>query len=427
MIRNKRFKAASAMMLLLLLAVVLSGCTTFDNFKKTYIDKKVVGDTNTINIGIYEPSSGEFKEQGEEEIRGIELANSIYGNVNGIKINLVRVDNQSDINSAKTAIQNLIKMKPTVIIGSAGEANSMVASPYIEKAKIPAITPSAANPLITENNKYYFRASITESQRGAGLAEYAYSVLNSRKIATISIRNDSSNTALLKGFNSKLSELETAAAGDAQSEPTSSIVYKEDINIDFAGYKKLVKKIKKSGADVVFIPFGTEKADLFFKTVEKEKLEGNITFVGNSTWNDYDFTRMMKKHPNIKVVFPSDSVFSAGKTTTKSITAETQRFLIEYANKYGDDNEPTSNAALGYDSYLIAINAINKANSTKPDDIRKALSKLSDVRGVTGVFSFDKDGNPVKSVNLSTVKKGNIISLYVTNDTTVAQTMEKIK
>mgnify|MGYP001682514831 FL=1 len=136
---------------------------------------------------------------------------------------------------------------------------------------------------------------------------------------------------------------------------------------------------------------------------------------------------MMKKHPNIKVVFPSDSVFSAGKTTTKSITAETQRFLIEYANKYGDDNEPTSNAALGYDSYLIAINAINKANSTKSDDIRKALSKLSDVRGVTGVFSFDKDGNPVKSVNLSTVKKGNIISLYVTNDTTVAQTMEKIK
>ena len=77
-----------------------------------------------------------------------------------------------------------------------------------------------------------FRASITESQRGAGLAEYAYSVLNSRKIATISIRNDSSNTALLKGFNSKLSELETAAAGDAQSEPTSSIVYKEDINIE---------------------------------------------------------------------------------------------------------------------------------------------------------------------------------------------------
>ena len=51
--------------------------------KKTFVDKQVVGDDNTITIGIYEPSSGEFKEQGEEEIRGIELANSIYSNVNG--------------------------------------------------------------------------------------------------------------------------------------------------------------------------------------------------------------------------------------------------------------------------------------------------------------------------------------------------------
>ena len=196
------------MLLLIMIASVLGGCTTFDNFKKTFVDKQVVGDDNTITIGIYEPSSGEFKEQGEEEIRGIELANSIYSNVNGIKIKLVRVDNQSDVNSAKGAIQNLIKMKPSVILGSAGEANSMVASPYIEAAKIPTITPSAVNPLITENNKYYFRASITESQRGAGLAEYVYSVLGSRKIATISMKNDSANTAMQRGFNSKISELE---------------------------------------------------------------------------------------------------------------------------------------------------------------------------------------------------------------------------
>ena len=57
------------MLLLIMIASVLGGCTTFDNFKKTFVDKQVVGDDNTITIGIYEPSSGEFKEQGEEEIR----------------------------------------------------------------------------------------------------------------------------------------------------------------------------------------------------------------------------------------------------------------------------------------------------------------------------------------------------------------------
>ncbi len=374
------------MLLLIMIASVLGGCTTFDNFKKTFVDKQVVGDDNTITIGIYEPSSGEFKEQGEEEIRGIELANSIYSNVNGIKIKLVRVDNQSDVNSAKGAIQNLIKMKPAVILGSAGEANSMVASPYIEAAKIPTITPSAVNPLITENNKYYFRASITESQRGAGLAEYVYSVLRSRKIATISMKNDSANTAMQRGFNSKISELEQrTSAGDSSG--ASSIVYHKAVDVDFESYGKLVKSIKKSDADVVVVPFGAENSDKLFSEIEKENLEKKITFVGSSSWNNEDFIAMMKSHPKIKVVFPSDSVFSGGKTTTKSVTAETQRFIIEYAKKNGNNSEPTSNAALGYDSYLLAINAINRANSKNPDDIRKALSELSNVRGATGVFS----------------------------------------
>ena len=414
------------MLLLIMIASVLGGCTTFDNFKKTFVDKQVVGDDNIITIGIYEPSSGEFKERGEEEIRGIELANSIYSNVNGIKIRLVIVDNQSDVNSAKGAIQNLIKMKPSVILGSAGESNSMVASPYIEAAKIPTITPSAVNPLITENNKYYFRASITESQRGAGLAEYVYSVLGSRKIAAISMKNDSANTAMQRGFNSKISELEQSSAGDSSS-AISSIVYQKSVDVNFESYGKLVKSIKKSGADVVVVPFGAENSDKLFSEIEKDNLEKKITFVGSSNWNGEDFTEMMKRHPKIKVVFPSDSVFSGGKTTTKSVTAETQRFIIEYAKKYGNDSEPTSNAALGYDSYLLAINAINRANSKKPEDIRKALSELSDVRGATGVFTFDKDGNPIKAVNLSTIKSGKVISLYVTNDKTTAENMGKIK
>ena len=60
-------------------------------------------------------------------------------------------------------------MKPVAIIGSAGEATSLAASEIIEEAKVPTITPSATNPLITQGNHYYFRASITESQMGQGL------------------------------------------------------------------------------------------------------------------------------------------------------------------------------------------------------------------------------------------------------------------
>lgn len=428
MVSIKRLKAAAILMILSMSSVLLSGCTTFDNFKKTFIDKQGSSSSNTINIGIYEPNSGEFRAQGIDETKGIELANSIYSNVNGIKINLVKVDNKSDINSSKAAIINLIKMKPVAIIGSAGEANSMVASQYIEKAKIPMITPSSANPLITSNNKYFFRASTTDSQRGMGLAEYAYNRLNATKIATISINNDSSTTAMAEGFNTKLNELEAASAseGDEESQPTSAIVYQKSVDINDLHLDKVAKGIKESGATAVFIPFAEKNANLLFKEIEKLGIEKDITFLGMPKLDTTEFVTTMKTHPHIKVVFPSDSVLSVDKTTTKSITAETQRFLIEYSHKYGDDDEPTSNTALGYDSYLLIVNAISRANSTNPDKIRDALSKIDGVRGVTGVFSFDKDGNPVKSVNLSTVDRGKIVSLYVTNDKTKAENMKPL-
>lgn len=427
MIKNNRLKVVILLLILSTVSLLLGGCTTFDNFKKTFIDKQ--GSSDTINIGIYEPGSGEFKSQGIEETKGIELANSIYGNVNGKKINLVKVDNKSDINSSKTAIQNLIKMKPVAIIGSAGEANSMVASPYIEKAKIPMITPSSANPLITSNNKYFFRASTTDSQRGMGLAEYAYNELKARKIATISINNDSSTVAMANGFNLKLNELEYAAnnsEGNESTENNSSIVYQKSVDINNLNLAKVAMGIKKSGATAVFIPFGEQNADILFKEIEKLGIEKNISFLGMPKLNTSEFVKVMKLHPDIKIVFPSDSVLSVDKTTTKSITAETQRFLIEYSNKYGDEDEPSSNTALGYDSYLLIVNAINRANSVNPEKIRAALEKIDGVRGVTGVFTFDIDGNPVKSVNLSTVDNGKIVSLYVTNDKTKAENMKPL-
>ena len=61
MSNKKKLKAVSIMLLLIMIASVLGGCTTFDNFKKTFVDKQVVGDDNTITIGIYEPSSGEME------------------------------------------------------------------------------------------------------------------------------------------------------------------------------------------------------------------------------------------------------------------------------------------------------------------------------------------------------------------------------
>lgn len=417
---RSRFKHSRIVCLALVIAtsMILSGCSSFDNFRHTFIDDNSEKNEDTIYIGVYEPKTGNKSEQGLNEIKGIELANSVYSNVKGADIKLVYVDTQSDTAASKTAIKNLIELNPIAIIGSAGEASSMIASQYIEEAKIPTITPSSINPLITEGNPYYFRACMTEAQKGKGMANYAYDGLKSREIGIVSVKNDSSADALVDGFREEIKAL-------SREDEESPVVLNTRIPIDETDYSKVVNKIAESEAEVVFMPVGIEKADAIFTEIENAGMT-NVTFLGNQSWNSDDFVKVMDKHPSIEVAFPSDTVVLKDSTTKGTVTAETQRFLVEYAKKYGVVDVPTENAVLGYDAYLILINAINNAEELTPISVRAALADTAGLRCATGVFTFDGSGSPVRTVNISTVDDGQIVSVYVTSQTSEAGQMKKI-
>ena len=165
----KIYKAITLTIIMILIAALFAGCATFDNFKATFIDKN--DDTKAVvRIGIYEPTSGADKANGELEIEGIELAHEMYPTVNGKFVELVYADNASDIHAAETAIKELILKNPSVILGSYGSVYSMVAGDYVKDAKIPAIAITNTNPLVTSNNGYYFRVCYVYSNQGDLLA-----------------------------------------------------------------------------------------------------------------------------------------------------------------------------------------------------------------------------------------------------------------
>lgn len=415
---NRTKRLVPALILVLVLVFVLSSCTTYNSFKGTFIDRNVAESEPTITIGVFEPVTGRNAARGTEELKGIELANSIYNNVDGYKVVLSKVDTQSSVSAAKTAVQGLIEMKPVAIIGSAGEATSLAASELIEKASIPTITPSATNPLITQGNIYYFRASITESQMGQGLAEYAIKEKKSGNIGIVTLKNDSTIAAMVEGFESKIKDL--------KGKKKSVVKYQTEIMPTEEEMKQALKYLRINGVDVCFAPLGTENMDLFFKLVEDMNMT-NVTFLGHRSWGEDDFVALMEKHPNINIVFPYESVLTATNSTSDSITEETQRFQIEYANRYGSDEVPTYNAALGYDAYLIMINAIHNAKTMEGPDVRNALMELSDLKCSTGSFSFDSSGNVVRSVTLSTLKDGKPVNEYICESEVKSKALEDIE
>ena len=402
------------------MVLALCGCTTYNSFKQTYISKPEQKSQSgpIITIGVIEPQTGRYSDKGKSELKGIELANSIYNNVDGYKVELVKVDTQSSVSATKTAIQALLEMKPVAIIGAAGDASCLTITDYVDEAKVPAITPSATNPLITQGSHYYFRACMTDSQMGEGLAEYACKELGSKSIGVITIKNDTSTSALLDGFYDRIKEL--------RGKRDRTVKAKTEIQPTEDEMKDALRQVKSAGADVCFVSMGPEEMDTFFTMAEKMKMT-DVTYLGTRNWGDAAFASMMDKHKKIKVVFPYESVLSKTDDTSDTATEEAQRFQIEYANRYGADDIPTDNAALGYDSYLLVINAIHNSKSLEGSEIRTAIRNLRDLKCATGVFSFDDTGNVVRAVTLSTIKDGKPVTEYVTASEAEARKLEDLE
>ena len=403
---------------LVLAVFILSGCSTWSSFKQTFITQPQSDTDQSITIGVIEPQSGRYASKGKDEIKGIELANSIYNNVDGYKVNLVKVDTQSTVAGTETAIKALIEMHPIAIIGSAGEASSLTIGEYLDEAEIPAITPAATNPLITQNSRFYFRACVTESQMGEGLAEYAVKELGSRRIAVVSLKNDSSTAALLEGFDSRVKR--------SVGKRSRAVVMTEQISPVEDEMKPVLAEIMRKGIEVCFVSMGAEEMDTFLTMAEEMGLE-NVTFLGTKSWGDASFLSMMEKHEDIKVVFPYESVLTKNDDTSDTFTEEAQRFQIEYANRYGADDMPTDSAALAYDSYLLLINAFHNAKSMEGMEIRKALLDFDGLKCVTGLFTFDINGNVVRSVTLSTIKDGKPVTEYITKTESEARELEDLE
>ena len=61
------------------------------------------------------------------------------------------------------------------------------------------------------------------------------------------------------------------------------------------------------------------------------------------------------------------------------------------------------------------------------EDIRKALLDFDGLKCATGLFTFDENGNVVRSVTLSTIKDGKPVTEYVTKAEAEAKELEDLE
>lgn len=393
-------KQSAAIILLIIMCLALfSGCTTFENFSGTFL----VSDTEAadiVRIGVFEPLSGKEKKHGELELQGIELAHELFPEILGKKVELVYGDNQSDIDVAAFAAQDLVDKKVAVVLGSYGSTLSLAGSDYFSGAKIPAITITSSNPLVTSSSDYYFRTCFVDSFQGIALAKYAVEQAGTSKAAIFRDSDDDYAAAVSQTFTDKMLQL----TGDENA--IAKVIEYSHAQKDF---KKQLQQVKDSGAGVVLLASKTKDAIEIMKQAKDMGL--SLQFLGTDIWESEAFV----KEGGTAV---EGAVFSSYFDPGTAITENTKVFLKAYREKYGAGAQPPSEVALGFDAYLLAVNAIGTAGtSVNGEAIRDQIAATRNFAGASGNITFDENGDPIKSVVIKTIINGEFVHLYTVEPT----------
>ena len=446
--RNLKFTCLAAVIVLTVLMV--SGCTTYDNFKDTFFGEKVK-EEDTVKIGVLEPQTGNDSSAGELEIRGIELAKSLKPEVLGKPVELLYADTQSSIYVAETAVQNLIEKKPAAVLGSYGEAVSLTASQLLGEAKIPAITITATNPLITVNNDYYFRMSFSDGSQGRALADYTVEKLQLKKAGVLRVKGEDASNEMVNQFSSRLHHL----TDDEESVSVTVEIPKETKNCS-----PYIDKLQKSGVEAVFMPVSISLGEKIISEADQAGLH-YITFLVPKDWHSEQMIELQNEHPQMKIAVASDckTVSAEGSQADEATSGESysgdaaagggntqgdktvsgeassardnqpetddsaeenpetsvtdlyKMFTEAYEKKYGSEEipEPT---ALAFDAYMLAVQSIEKAGSVDSEAVQKALLATSGFRGVSGEISFNESGEPKKTINIDIVQNDRFITVF---------------
>ncbi|NLY20971.1 MAG: ABC transporter substrate-binding protein [Tissierellia bacterium] len=344
------------------------------------------GSEDTIKIGVFLPLTGESAGGGELEKMGIDIAHELYPEVLGKKIELVVADNKSDKAEAAAAASRLIeKDKVVAILGSYGSSLSMAAGEVVKSAQVPAVSTSATNPQVTFDNDFYFRTCFIDPYQGSVMANYAMNDLGAKTAVILQeISND---------YSVGLANFFATAFKEVNGEDSIVNIYNYQSNDkDFSAQ---LTNIKADNPDVVFAPGGFTESALAIKQARQMGIE--TPFLGGDTWETNDFL-------SVGGAEVEGATLSTAFARESANTEESKIFLEAYDKN--NDEEPSALTALGYDTYLMVRDAIERANSADPIAIRDALAETVDFEGATGLTTLDENGDAIKPAVIKEVKDG---------------------
>lgn len=344
---------------------------------------------NAIKVGVVYSMTGPVASFGQSAWDGLQVAKEMMPTALGKKINLILVDDQGDKVQAANAANKLVyDNKVDAIIGPLISGNVMSATPIVEKAKIPLITPTGTNPLLTQGKKFISRACFIDPFQGKVAAIYAVKNLHAKTAAIVIDSAQDYSVGLAKFFEENFKKL------------GGKIVAKTFIQTGESNFSAQIAALKPANPQIIYMPCYYQEIALFARQAREFGLKQTI-LAGDGA----------AEAALIKVggAAVNGLTFTTGFAPEAIKTPLGKKFEQAYMAKY--KKLPDNFAALSADAYFMLINAIDRAKSDNPIKINTALRETKNFQGVTGNITL-VNGDAIKPAVIEKVENGKFV--YVT-------------
>jgi branched-chain amino acid transport system substrate-binding protein len=336
-----------------------------------------------VRIGHAAPLTGQSASLGKDNENGARLAVEEI-NAKGLIIGGQRItleldaqDDEADPRTATQVAQKLVDDKVVAVVGHADSGTSIPASRIYNAAGIVQVSPSATNPVYTQQGfKTAYRVVTTDAQQGPALAGYAATTLKVKRIAIV---DDS--TAYGQGLANEFEK--TAKALDL------SVLSHDATNDKAVDFRAILTKIKSERPDAIMYGGMDATAGLFAKQARQLGMHASIVT------GDGACTGTMLELAGAA----SETVICSEVGLPLEEMSGGEAFEAKYERRFGQPVLHT--APLAYDAVFVVADAMRRANSTDPAKIVEAMPG-TDYKGMSGEITFDSRGD---------LKHG-VISLY---------------
>jgi len=339
-----------------------------------------------VVIGAYLPMTGNVASYGQLAWRGISVAKKMEPQVLGRPVEVRLVDTKSDKMESANAVFRLIeKDRVAAIIGEMISGNTIAGSEIAERHKIPMVSPTATNPIVTQGKKYIFRVCFVDEDQGRVAAQLAADNLKAKTAALIYDISQDYCVTLAAFFRKQFTDrggrivAETKfRSGDREFDPQ-------------------LKAIMAAKPDVIYAPIYYAELALIARQARAMKLNVPIVAADGA------------QAPEL-ITLGGDAVEGVYFTAHFHPDMVSTKRGKDFLQAMGRDGNVYS--AIAADAYFIVLDAIRRAQSTDSIKIRDALASTRDFEGVTGKIALKPDGNAVKAMVVNKVQGGTFV--YVT-------------